>query len=206
VSSAPTGNHWEHIFESRPEADRSWTQSVPTTSLTSIARTGVSVGEPIIDIGGGAARLVDHLLVEGHTDLTVLDVSRSALCQARARVGHDAPVEWIHADITTWSPARQYRVWHDRAVFHFLVDDAEVARYCRISADGVAPGGHLVIATFAPDGPESCSGLPVRRWSAAELSDAFSGGFEPLHSARVEHHTPGGGVQPFTWVTLRRSA
>ena len=206
MSAAATGNHWEHIFESRPEADRSWTQPVPTTSLTSIARSGVSTSEPIIDIGGGAARLVDHLLANGHTDLTVLDVSRSALCQARARVGHDAPVEWIHADITTWTPSRQYTLWHDRAVFHFLVDAADVEHYCRISEAGVAPGGHMVIATFAPDGPTSCSGLPVRRWSAAELSDVFSGAFEAVTSETVEHQTPGGGVQPFTWVTLRRSA
>jgi SAM-dependent methyltransferase len=206
VSTSSTGAHWEHIFESRPEADRSWTEAVPKESLASISRLVLPVDVPVIDIGGGASRLVDHLLTEGHRDITVLDVSRSALCQARARVGHEAPVEWVHADITTWSPTRQYSLWHDRAVFHFLTEPTHVQRYARIAAAGVASGGHLVMGTFAPDGPTSCSGLPVRRWSATDLAAEFAEWFEPSTIALVDHRTASGAVQPFTWVTLRRSA
>jgi trans-aconitate methyltransferase len=206
VSVSSTSQHWVRIFESRCETDRSWTEAVPAESLASIDRLAVAVDAPIIDIGGGASRLIDHLLAAGHTDLTVLDVSMASLCQARARVGHDAPVEWIHADITTWSPTRQYSLWHDRAVFHFLVDAAHVRRYGRIAAAAVAPGGHLVMGTFSPDGPANCSGLSVRRWSATDLAAAFAEWFEPAALALVDHHTPSGPVQPFTWVTLRRSA
>lgn len=206
VNESAIGPHWEQIFASRAEPERSWTEPAPLTSLTAIAALGSPDDAPIVDIGGGASRLVDHLLEAGRLDITVVDISRTALSQARARVGHDAPVEWIEADITEWCPTRRYAIWHDRAVFHFLHRTADLEHYRDIARDGIVVGGHLVMGTFAPDGPESCSGLPVRRWSATELALHFADGFELESSAVVDHRTPSGGTQPFTWVTLRRSA
>jgi trans-aconitate methyltransferase len=195
---------WDERFTATTEADRSWTQPVPTDSLEFIALAGVGPDDAVIDVGGGASRLVDELLARGFTDVSVLDLSTAALDEAEHRLGGTDPrVHWIHADVTHLQPSRTYRLWHDRAVFHFLTDDVARTAYRRNALASVEPGGHLVLATFAPDGPEQCSGLPVLRWDAEGLASEFDG-FELVASERREHHTPWGSVQPFTWVLLRR--
>lgn len=201
--------NWNATYSSKSVDERSWSQSVPAESLAAIERAQLAPQDPIIDIGGGASLLVDALLAHGHTDVTVLDIAEAALAEARARLAGSpaaAHVEWIAADITMWSPPRQYALWHDRAVFHFLVESAQQDAYVHAARQGVRPGGRLVLATFAPSGPEQCSGLPVQRWSVAQLADRFSVGFDVIASAEHVHTTPWGSTQPFTWVEfLRRS-
>jgi len=200
-----SAEHWDLVFSTRDEHERSWTQGTPQRSLDTIEALRLPADAPVVDVGGGASRLVDHLLAAGHTDVTVVDLSSMALHEAAARLGPDAPVHWVAADVLSWRPTRQYAAWHDRAVFHFLVDPADQAHYAALAAAAVAPGGHLVLATFAPDGPTSCSGLPVQRWSADELFEVFGDGFDGVERSSEVHHTPSGGEQSFTWVTLRRS-
>jgi 2-polyprenyl-3-methyl-5-hydroxy-6-metoxy-1,4-benzoquinol methylase len=169
-----------------------------------IEMLGVSTDDAVIDVGGGASLLVDSLIGRGWSDVTVLDISHTALEAARERLGSDAPVTWLDQDLLTWSPERHYGLWHDRAVFHFLVDAAERETYLRVLRAAVAPGGSVILATFASDGPEYCSGLPVVRYSAEDLATILAGtDFEVVESRCEEHTTPGGAVQPFTWVAGR---
>jgi trans-aconitate methyltransferase len=209
TTSDPTGSTfevWERLFTSKAEAERSWTQAEPTPSLERIDALGLAPADPIIDVGGGSSRLVDCLLDRGLLDVTVLDISPTALCQARSRVGNRPEVTWVEADIRSYAPTRQYAVWHDRAVCHFLVDEADVDRYSAMVSTAVRPNGHAIIAAFAPTGPTTCSGLPVRRWSATEFETRFADRFVLERADELEHHTPWDGVQPFTWVVLRRRA
>jgi trans-aconitate methyltransferase len=205
VTSSTTRDHWDHIFVARPESDRSWSQDAPTPSLDRIAAVTTDLAAPIVDVGGGASRLVDHLVSNGHTDVTVLDISSTALHEAATRLGHAPGVQWVASDLLEWQPAREYAVWHDRAVFHFLTDPDHQRRYAELARRAVAPGGQVVLATFAPDGPTACSGLPVQQWSADGLAAHFADGFTLVEHAVLVHRTPGGADQPFTWVTLRRS-
>jgi SAM-dependent methyltransferase len=197
-------DRWDRVFTTRSEHERSWTEHEPTPSLDRIAALALSPADPIVDIGGGASRLVDHLLRAGHQDITVVDISRAALCQARSRIGNVTAVQWVEADVTRWAPDRQYAVWHDRAACHFLVDADDQSRYAQVASDHVRAGGHVIIGTFAPTGPDMCSGLPVRRWSADELAARFAPAFDLVSSDELRHQTPTGAVQPFTWVVLRR--
>ena len=200
-----TAESWNAVFAARSEVDHSWSQPSPQPSLDLIRGLGSGADEPVIDVGGGSSRLVDHLLADGHRDVTVLDLASTSLAEAAARLERDAPVSWVVADVLEWQPDRLYSVWHDRAVLHFFVDALQQRRYADLAARAVRPGGHVIVATFAPNGPEQCSGLPVRRWSADDLADLFAEAFEPVWSDTIEHTTPSGGVQPFTWVMLRRS-
>jgi len=206
IDSAATARHWDRIFRTRPEDERSWTQSTPAMSLRLIAAIELPLNAPIVDVGGGASRLVDELVRSGHLDVTVLDVAEGALREAAARVGDTAAVDWVTADVLAWQPAHPVRLWHDRAVFHFLTDDDAQSQYVSLAASTVEPGGHLVLATFAPDGPTTCSGLPVQQWSVGQLVARFGGAFDLVASTTEMHHTPGGADQPFTWVTMRRSS
>ena len=159
-----------------------------------------------MDVGGGASPLAGQLLERRFADITVLDVVESGMAQARSRLGSDAgSVTWLPQDVRSWSPSRRYALWHDRAAFHFLLDTADRDRYLAALQRALAPDGAVVIATFAPDGPDHCSDLPVVRYDAASLAALLEPGFELVHQRREEHHTPGGIVQPFTWVALRRT-
>lgn len=196
--------HWNSAYADRGDAV-SWHQQEATTSQALIAAVATPDAS-VLDIGGGASPLVDGLLARGHRDITVLDLSQVALDFARDRLGaHGASVTWRAGDLLAWAPDRTYDVWHDRAVLHFLVDDADRARYAELAARAVAPGGHAIIGTFAPDGPEQCSGLPVRRHSADDLAALLAGAFEPVRSEREEHRTPSGKAQPFSWLVARRT-
>jgi SAM-dependent methyltransferase len=201
----PQPAHWDTVYRTKSADSVSWYQPSPDASLTAIAHTGVDPSAAIIDIGGGASLLVDRLLGQGFTDVSVLDTAAPALEIVRQRIGAAAAnVDFIVADITHWIPQRRYAVWHDRAVFHFLTSDDDRAAYRRALDAGLAPGGFLILATFAADGPEKCSGLPVRRHDPAALAAAVGPGFESIDTWREDHQTPGGSLQPFTWGLFRK--
>lgn len=201
---AADAGHWNTAYAEKG-ATVSWHQTQATTSLNLIAEVAAPEAS-VVDVGGGASTLVDGLLDRGHRDITVLDLSQVALDAARDRLGErGASVTWRAGDLLAWQPDRTYDVWHDRAVLHFLVGEPDRARYAELAARAVAPGGHAVIGTFAPDGPEQCSGLPVRRHSADDLTGLLAERFVPVRSAREEHRTPSGNVQPFTWLVARRT-
>jgi SAM-dependent methyltransferase len=198
--------HWTTVWEGRDPERVTWFQTHPERSLRLIR--GVSgPGAGLLDVGGGASRLVDHLLAVGYTDLTVLDIAEPSLVAARCRLGTDAErVRWVRADVTTVDLDRTFDVWHDRAVFHFLVDPEPRARYVANLGRSLPIGGHLVLATFGPDGPERCSGLPVRRYDAELMQRTFGDGYELL-AHELEHHvSPDGIVQQFLYAVFRRTA
>jgi trans-aconitate methyltransferase len=197
-------HRWDERFATTSESERSWSQATAAESMFFINETAPTIATSIIDIGGGASRLVDSCVELGYEDLTVLDISSVALDEARRRLP-GASVHWIVDDVTTWHPQRTYQLWHDRAVLHFLVDPADQSRYVTTATAALEPNGHLVLATFAHSGPTTCSGLAVQRWSARELASLFGGSFTLLESVVKDHLTPWGAVQPFTWALLRKS-
>jgi Methyltransferase domain len=194
--------HWDGVYGRSAEDAVSWFESEPTLSLELLDLVGVVPTDPTIDVGAGASRLVDALLGRGFSDVTVLDVSDVGLAKARRRLGDRAEeARWVVADLLSWQPTRRYRVWHDRAVFHFLTDPVDQARYRELLDAALAPRAAIVIGTFAADGPDHCSGLPTARYSPARLSAVL--GIEPVLSRRELHRTPSGAVQPFTWLAAR---
>lgn len=205
--NAAAREHWQSVYRDKREAQTSWFRPHLDTSLRLIDALALAPDAPIIDIGGGRATLVDDLLARAFRDVTVLDIAEPALADARARLAAQATnVHWLVADVLTAElPARHYGLWHDRAVFHFLTDEDARRRYVQHAASAIQPGGYAVIATFAPDGPERCSNLPVQRYDAAALATQFAPHFALLDSAQEMHDTPWGSTQPFTYVVLRRT-
>ncbi|WP_091391037.1 class I SAM-dependent methyltransferase [Microbulbifer marinus] len=199
-------NHWEKVYSSKSEDEVSWFQEHAEVSVRLIEQTGASKSANIIDVGGGASKLVDDLLDRGYDNLTVLDLSAEALAKARRRLGAKADkVRWLEANILEIDlPNQAYDVWHDRAVFHFLTDERERKAYVDAVLCAVKPGGHVIVATFAEDGPETCSGLPVVRYSADQLHGEFGAPFDLLGQEREEHHTPAGVVQCFVYCFCRK--
>jgi SAM-dependent methyltransferase len=209
VTDHPAGadqraRHWEEVYRGSDPDAVSWYQPEPVVSLELVDLLGVTPEAGVLDIGGGASVFVDRLLARGFADLTILDISDAAIRASRQRVGNDPRVAWITEDLLSWEPTRPYDLWHDRAVFHFLAG-GEVDSYRNVMRLAVAPGGSVIMATFAPDGPERCSGLPVTRYSADELGAVLGGGFQVVEHRREVHTTPSGAVQPFTWIAARRS-
>jgi trans-aconitate methyltransferase len=199
-----TQDHWNRVYTTRAVDAVSWYQAQPKISLELIAAADLPVDAPIIDIGGGASVLVDCLLAQGRSALSVLDVSAAALANSRARLGANATkVQWIEADVREFEPPQRYALWHDRAVFHFLTDPADRERYMAAMRRSLKPRAHVVVATFALDGPARCSGLDVARYDAATLHAQFGDDFELLDSRRETHITPAGAEQRFTWIHLR---
>jgi ubiquinone/menaquinone biosynthesis C-methylase UbiE len=199
------GDHWEDIYASTAATDSSWYEPEPAASLRLIEQIGPTPSQAVIDVGAGESLLVDGLLARGFTDITVLDVSRNALTNVERRLGEGARhVTFVHHDVLTWTPDRTYDIWHDRAVFHFLTERTDRDRYVDIAARAIRVGGHLVLATFAEDGPTQCSGLPTSRYSALDLEATFAEYFTLDEHERAEHVTPRGIVQPFTRAVLRR--
>lgn len=200
--------HWERVYATRAPDQVSWYQEHARQSLELIGSIGLTRDASIIDVGGGASTLVDDLLGAGYASLTVLDLSAAALEAARTRLGERADeVRWIDGDITSVTlPAGAYDVWHDRAVFHFLTGEAERRAYVAAVLRSVRPGGHVIVATFAEDGPTTCSGLPVMRYSPNELHAQFGGSFTLLRHEREEHATPFGTTQRFIYCTCRVAA
>jgi len=199
-----TRSHWEDVYGRKPSTGVSWYQPHLDRSLGWIAALA-KPSDAVIDVGGGASTLVDDLLGRGFRDLTVLDVSGAALAVSRARLGAEAAkIRWVEADITTWQPDRPYDVWHDRAVFHFMTSPAQQEAYLAALRAGTRAGSLVVMATFAPDGPESCSGLPVQRYDAETLAARLGSDFVLVDRAREDHRTPWGSEQRFTFAALRR--
>lgn len=198
--------HWEIIHQSKTPNQVSWYQDHPVLSLDFIKRTGIDKTSPIIDIGGGISTLVDDLLREDFKNVTVLDISASALQIAQQRLGDRASqIKWIEADITQASlPYQFYDVWHDRAVFHFLTQAADRQSYVQAVQHAVKKGGHVIIATFALDGPAQCSGLDVRRYSPDSLYSEFGANFRLVANNREAHVTPFGTEQRFIYCYCRK--
>jgi ubiquinone/menaquinone biosynthesis C-methylase UbiE len=201
-------SHWEKVYSSKPSASLSWYQAHADLSLRLIRDAGVSHAASIIDVGGGTSPLVDDLLLAGYTNLTVLDLSATALTEAERRLGPVAKqVRWIEGDVTKVSfQVDEFDLWHDRAVFHFLTHPADRAGYVEAVLRSVKPGGHVIVATFAEDGPATCSGLPVMRYGAAALHSEFGEPFSLLWHEKEAHHTPTGRIQQFVYCYCRKVA
>jgi SAM-dependent methyltransferase len=195
------------VYRTKAPTEVSWYRAHLDTSLELIAQAAPSRTSAVIDVGGGEATLVDDLLQRGYRDLTILDISSTALEATRARLGKDAQrVQWICGDATTVDlPSARYDVWHDRAVFHFLTDAAQRAGYVEQVARSVRAGGHVIVGTFGPDGPLQCSGLDVVRYDADGLHAEFGARFTLLRHVEEVHRTPMGREQAFVWCVCRRN-
>ncbi|HKJ10534.1 MAG TPA: class I SAM-dependent methyltransferase [Gammaproteobacteria bacterium] len=199
--------HWENVYGNRATDQVSWYQSHPQVSMELIQSTGLPPEGRILDVGAGASVLVDCLLDAGFKRPAVLDVSGAALAVTRERLGpRAAQVEWYEQDVLAFESPHPFDLWHDRAVFHFLTEEADRERYRGILARALAPGGYMVIGTFAEDGPLKCSGLDVARYDAPALAAVFGADFELISSLRDVHLTPAGAEQAFTFCVLRRRA
>jgi ubiquinone/menaquinone biosynthesis C-methylase UbiE len=198
--------HWEQIYERKAPTQVSWYQEHAQFSLQYVQNTGIRKTDPIIDVGGGASTLVDDLIANGFQHITILDISSSALQHTQQRLGAKAnAVNWIEADITQADlPHQAYAVWHDRAVFHFLTQAVDRQRYVEAVGHAVHPGGHVIVATFAPDGPDHCSGLEVMRYDPESLHDEFGDRFDLVDSTHETHHTPFGMEQKFIYCYCRK--
>jgi SAM-dependent methyltransferase len=204
--------HWEKVYTSRDETSVNWFQDNPAPSLDLIERVSqrkdVDIKDiDIIDVGGGASRLADHLLARGFRHVTVLDISQAALDLAALRLGRRASeVKWISADVTEWNPSSCFDIWHDRAAFHFLIEPQDRAAYIARLKQALRVGGHAIIATFATDGPEKCSGLPVNRYDADALGRELGETFTLVESLRHDHSTPGNTTQRFQFSVFQRGS
>ena len=193
--------HWNAVHQDKAADAVSWFEASPDRSLDWIARVGSADTDAVIDVGGGLSGLAGALFDRGFTDVSLLDISDAAV---NRQVGARPALHGIVADIAEWRPDRTYGVWHDRAVLHFLRSDEALAGYRRALEAAVRPDGHAIFAVFAPDGPERCSGLPVRRYDAAALGEFVGTGFHRLWDERFEHVTPSGAVQRFQVAAFRR--
>ena len=206
ADQAQAAAHWDAAY-ARGDERLSWFEDHPGMSLRMLGSAGVRAADAVIDAGGGASPLTRALLDRGFGDLTVLDISAAGIRHARDRLGPRADqVHWLTADVLSWHPRRRYQAWHDRAVFHFLTTGEHRQQYLRTLDRATAPGAIAVFGCFAPDGPQQCSGLPVARYSAAQLARQIGAGWLVISQDREEHITPAGTIQPLTWVALRRQS
>jgi predicted TPR repeat methyltransferase len=195
--------HWEEVYATKTPDQVSWTQAIPQTSLDLIHAFGDDKSVSIIDVGGGDSHLVDCLLDEGYSNLTVLDISGNALERAKERLGDRASlVNWVETDITTFQPEQHFDIWHDRAVFHFLTESEDIAHYVSIAENHVSKG--MVIGTFSEDGPLRCSALDVTQYSSSSLSQLFQARFDALTCLNEDHTTPFNTTQNFTFCSFRK--
>ncbi len=190
--------HWEDVYRDKSPLKVSWFQQRPELSLELIKHTSIGKNSELIDIGGGASTLVDCLLDEGYSNISVLDISSNALDYAQHRLGNRASsVNWIVTDITSYKPSMKYILWHDRAVFHFLTDKADRVAYVSVLKEGLQPGGHLIIAAFGIGGPQKCSGLDIVQYDANKLMAELGEEFDLVEEASEIHHTPDAREQLF---------
>lgn len=192
--------HWDDRYRTVGATEVSWYEPEPTVSLELLDALAIGPDRSLLDVGGGASTLVDHLLARGHQDLTILDLSTVALDEARRRLEDPAGVAWIHHDLLTWEPPRTWQVWHDRAVLHFLTSDDERRAYARTLTAALAPGGAFVLGAFAPDGPTHCSGLEVRRQGFDDLAELVGREAHVVERRHHLHRTPSGAGQSFNWI------
>jgi SAM-dependent methyltransferase len=200
--------HWEQVYAAKPAAELGWYEPHLEVSFSFIRGLSLPPEASIIDVGGGASTLVDDLLDEGYTEVTVLDLSGEALSRAKERLGAAArPVSWLEGDITSMAlPASRYDLWHDRAVFHFLTDPSQRKRYLASLENALKQGGHLIIGTFAPEAPPKCSGLPVQRYTHGSLQHELGAAFVLERHQKALHVTPGGVSQMYLYCCFRNAA
>ncbi len=197
--------HWDQVYSSKSPLEVSWFQQEPAVSLRLIQNSVSDRSQPILDVGGGASLLVDRLLERDYSHLSVLDISGNALDQAKQRLGSRADqIEWYLSDVTEFSPPHRYACWHDRAVFHFLTDAADRARYVEALSSALQPGGHLVLAAFSLDGPTRCSGLDIVQYSAEKLQQELGDNFKFLEQEDEVHITPAQQEQLFCYYRFVR--
>jgi len=206
ADQAQAAAHWDAAW-ARGDDTQSWSEKYPGMSLRMLDAAEVSAADALIDVGGGASLLTRTLLDRGFRDLTILDISVAGMQYARDRLGSRAgQVHWVTADVLSWHPQRRYQAWHDRAAYHFLTTDEDRQRYLHTLDAATVPGAIAVFGCFAPDGPQHCSGLPVARYSPAQLAGQIGAGWLLISQDREEHITPAGIIQPFTWIALRRQS
>jgi SAM-dependent methyltransferase len=197
--------HWDRVYAAKKVVDLTWFQHEPTTSLSLVHGTGLKRQARVLDVGGGTSGFSSFLLQEGYRHVSVLDVSGRALAIAKAQLGPQAKeVEWFEADLLDFEPPHRWDLWHDRAVFHFLTSKEDRDAYCRVLSRGLEPGGHLIIAAFAPAGPSRCSGLDVVRYSPESLGSVLGPEYQLRGSVKEAHQTPTGGTQEFLYSWFRR--
>ncbi len=195
--------HWDTIYRTKNPSEVSWTQQFPKTSLDFIRSLSLPKSAAIIDIGGGESRLAECLLAEGYTDITVLDISKSALDKTKKRLGGDAErIQWIVSDITDFQPDREYALWHDRAAFHFLTAENEISKYLDTAIKYIS--GYLVLGTFSTEGPSKCSGLDIIRYDKKSLTKILDKGFKKLKCITADHRTPFDTIQNFLFCSFKR--
>lgn len=198
-------SHWEKVYQTKTTEEVSWYQPTPATSLKFIQSLHLPLSASIIDVGGGDSLLVDHLLQLGYYNLTVLDISPTALARAQARLGEKgATVRWIVADVATFTPTQVYDVWHDRAAFHFLIELPQVTHYLSALVQGTHTDSALVLGTFSENGPTKCSGLPIRQYSEQGMTDYLSPHFTKVECTTEDHQTPTGNIQNFLFCHWNR--
>lgn len=198
--------HWQTVYTKKADTEVSWYEDTPDLSMTLLREAGLTPEMSVIDVGGGASRLVDALLQSGQAHVSVLDLSAAALDTAKSRLADPVRVTWIVSDVTAWTSDRRYDLWHDRAAFHFLTTDADQQAYVRVLTQALKDGGKAVIGTFALDGPETCSGLAVARYDAQSLQAVLGEGLRLVATQRHEHTTPSGSVQKFQFSTFEKVA
>lgn len=198
-------SHWEKIYQTKNLSEVSWFQPKPETSLAFLTQYNIQKNAKIIDVGGGDSLLVDHLLDLGYTDITVLDISESAIKKAKQRLGERAVlVKWIMADAATFQPNEQYDFWHDRAAFHFLTQNEEIENYIHSVQKGLTPSGVLVVGTFSEEGPKKCSGIEIKQYSEKSMTEILSGFFEKIKCIVVDHKTPFDTIQNFVFCSFKK--
>jgi ubiquinone/menaquinone biosynthesis C-methylase UbiE len=197
--------HWEKVYASKPLKDMSWYQPTPKTSLELIHHYGVGRQQSIIDVGGGDSLLVDYLLDDGFTNITVLDISAKAIQRAQERLGsREKQVTWIVSDITTFKPADKFDCWHDRATFHFLTADRDIEAYLKIAKQSLQVDGLLIMGTFSDQGPDTCSGIPIRQYTAQSMTNLLKPDFEKLDCITIDHKTPFDTLQSFVFCSFKK--
>jgi ubiquinone/menaquinone biosynthesis C-methylase UbiE len=197
--------HWETIYQTKQFEDVSWFQPTPETSLSFFKQLNIPTSAKIIDIGGGDSFLVDNLLDLNYQDLTVLDISATALDKAKQRLGKQADkVKWIVADVATFRPTEKYDFWHDRAAFHFLTQELEIENYLNTVQKSIQPTGIFVIGTFSEQGPEKCSGIEIKQYSETTMTDRLAKFFEKIKCIKVDHKTPSDAIQNFIFCSFKK--
>lgn len=197
--------HWEQIYQTKQLQEVGWYQQVPATSLTFVEQFHLPLTARIIDIGGGDSYFADHLLAMGYNDITVLDISETAIARAKERLGEKAHlVKWIVADIADFKPTEKYDFWHDRAAFHFLLKPSEIENYIASAREAIKSGGILVIGTFSENGPKKCSGLDIRQYSEVSMTEILNQYFDKIRCINTDHKTPSGAIQYYIFCSFRK--
>lgn len=195
---------WDKVYATKTETEVSWFQPVPRKSLDLVSELDLQPSDPIIDIGGGDSHFVDELLKVGFTDLSVLDISAEALNRLRQRLPKSAPVQYIVTDVTKFSSVKKFKLWHDRATFHFLTNQNDIEAYLKIASDLIEENGYLIVSTFSKSGPIQCSGLPITQYSETDLKVLFGKFFKNIKCFEDTHTTPWGAKQDFVYCGFKK--